>query len=137
MLPERIVIVRAVQTSIACPSQWDLWDSEGRYLYARYRHGCGDVRQYKSENWVDAPACEDPEPGMPGSAYRTNSEFIRHVTGFRYGHPLDGSMSLDEFAEHAGLELAENLMYSSFGDYLADKLILEGIVGPEVLEQDG
>lgn len=131
-----ITLVRAVRTSIACPSQWDAWDADGNYYYLKYRSGCGSVTQYKTENWVDADWIEDPEPGKPGSAYRCNAEFIRFVASFQYGHPLDGSIDLPEFAEHAGLALADNIMETGFGDYLADRMILEGIVGPEMLEKD-
>jgi hypothetical protein len=34
-----ITIVRAERTCTACPSQWDMWDDEGNYIYVRYRHG--------------------------------------------------------------------------------------------------
>ena len=32
-------IRRCVQTCGACPSQWDLWTIEDRYIYIRYRWG--------------------------------------------------------------------------------------------------
>jgi len=34
-----IKIVRAERTCFACPSQWDMWDDQGNYIYVRFRHG--------------------------------------------------------------------------------------------------
>lgn len=105
-----ITIVRTVQTSIACPSQWDAWDADGNYYYLRYRHGCGAVRQYRDENWTD----------------RTYEEAVgdgRTVASFEHGDPLDGTISLPEFAELAGIMLAENLAETGFGDYVRDELV--------------
>ena len=120
-----ITIVRAVQTAMACPSQWDAWDADGNYYYLRYRSGCGQVTQYKTENWVDAPWVKGDK-----NVYTSNSEFIRHVSGFQHGHPLAGLISLAEFAEHAGLALAPDVEYTGFGDHMADQLTYDGIINP-------
>jgi hypothetical protein len=80
-------IVRAEQTSLACPSQWDAWTENGQYLYLRYRHGHGTVTAYSSSNWLDT--WESGEP----------------VAEFYYGDALDGYIELDKFCELAGIEL--------------------------------
>jgi hypothetical protein len=120
-------IVRAVQTSSGCPSQWDAWDDEDNYYYLRYRHGRGTVIQYKTENWVDAP---DKKPykewGPEDNIYNTNPEYIRYVTSFEYGDPMDGFIELDQFCELAGIEL-DLIMYTGYGDHLRDQLVQEGM----------
>lgn len=75
----QLKIVRAVQTSVACPSQWDAWTDEGTYLYLRYRSGLGTVQ-------VAA--------GGPC------------VVEFQHGDDLDGWIDLDHFCRLAGIELA-------------------------------
>jgi hypothetical protein len=112
---EPLTLVRTVQTSVACPSQWDAWDEEGRYYYLRYRSGCGQMRRYQTENWVNSD----------------QDELIDVVAEFRYGHPLDGLLSLQDFARFAGVKLAENLMETGFEDYLRDELITGGAVDPK------
>jgi hypothetical protein len=82
--------VRLVQTSSGDPAQWDGWDQEGRYYYLRYRCGAGEVRQYRTPDWSQT----------------RKDELIRIVAAFEHGHPLDGGViSLDEFAEHAGITI--------------------------------
>lgn len=76
-------IVKAVQTSWACPSQWDAWTDEGQYLYLRYRNGYGYARA--DEYWSN----------VPGEV----------IESFSYGHPLDGVIELEQFCELAGIEL--------------------------------
>lgn len=121
-----IKIVRAVQTAMACPSQWDLWDDQGNYYYARYRHGCGDVRQYKSEHWTNAPQRElSEEEKTPGWFWRANEEYIGYVAGFDTDDPWDGMMDLPEFCQRAGLELSDDLMHTNYGEHLRDKLVTE------------
>jgi hypothetical protein len=95
---------------MACPSQWDAWDAEGNYYYLRYRGGYGSVARYETENW-----CEDIE----------HDQFIEEVAVFEYGHPLDGSMTLEEFAVHAGIELAPSIERTAFWRNIKDKLTEE------------
>jgi hypothetical protein len=109
-----VKLVRATQTSMGCPSQWDAWDGDGNYYYLRYRHGCGQIRQYKTADWVDSD--ED--------------ELITVVASFEYGDPLDGVINLDEFAVRAGIELADDLHETSFGDHLMDEMITRGVIDP-------
>lgn len=45
-----IVIVKAVQTCIACPEQWLFQDDKEQYYYARHRHGRGAVGAVPSSN---------------------------------------------------------------------------------------
>ena len=71
-----VTLVRAVQTCVACPSQWDAWDADGNYYYLRYRSGHGSVRRYRTENWTDS----------------TDDEFIETIADFtgrwHTGHSL-------------------------------------------------
>lgn len=78
-------IVKAIQTCFACPSQWDAWTDDGRYLYLRYRHGGGTATIYDD----------------------INDDFYKgdRIAEFDYGHPLDGVISLDKFCELAGIDV--------------------------------
>lgn len=84
-----VIIVRAVQTCGACPSQWDAWDLDGNYWYLRYRHGRGTaVRQ-------------------PGPDWRTWADRQPNISFTRGGDEgPDGWIELDEFCERAGLTCA-------------------------------
>lgn len=125
-----IILTRAVQTSMACPSQWDAWDADGNYYYLRYRHGHGEMRQYASENWMDAPWKPEQEidDSVPGWGIYANIEYIRTVARFSHGDPLDGVIALEEFAGLAGIGL-ELQSYTGYGDHLRDQLVMEGITG--------
>ena len=114
-----LVLTRVVQTSIACPAQWNAWDAAGNYYYLRYRGGHGQVKQYRTADWVNA--AED--------------ELVRVVADFRYGHELDGCIELAEFAELAGIVIAEGAMITGIGDYWRDELILRGVISPSALEE--
>jgi hypothetical protein len=81
--PEPVVIVRAVRTGRATPSQWDAWTADGTYLYLRYRWGHGDV----AVGDVDGPV----------------------IAGFRHGGPWAGDISLEEFCRRAGVVLADGV----------------------------
>ena len=115
-----VTLVRAVQTCVACPSQWDAWDADGNYYYLRYRSGHGSVRRYRTENWTDS----------------TDDEFIETIADFTYGHPLDGCIDLDGFARLAGVLLDPGLMHTRYGEYLRDELILGGTLSPKLLEKN-
>lgn len=120
-------LVRAIQTAMGCPSQWDAWDEEGNYYYLRYRHGWGEMTQYKDENWVDAPWKPDNEidKNVPGWGKLANTSYIRSVAAFEHGDPLDGFIELDEFCQLAGVEL-DLTMYTNYGEHLRDQLVTEG-----------
>ena len=76
-----IIIDRAAQTCVACPSQWDAWDADGRYWYLRFRHGHGSMgRDYATDNLSFTVSYEE--------------------TG------LDGAISLEDFCERIGVTLA-------------------------------
>lgn len=128
-----ITIVRAVQTCMACPSQWDTWDADGNYYYLRYRSGYGTVTQYKTENWVGAPWVDGPGESEPGWAVRANSEFIADITSFEYGDHLDGSMTLEDFARHSGLELSPQLERTAFWRNIKNQLTSEFAGNTEAL----
>jgi hypothetical protein len=88
-------IARTVQTCYACPSQWNAWTDNGRYLYLRYRSGIGTVDTYDGpdpETWDGAPI----------------GELARFDTGDR----LDGSMELAEFCARAGLRITEDAAHA-------------------------
>jgi len=116
-----ITLIHVVQTSIACPSQWDAWDADGNYYYLRYRYGHGQVRQYRTADWVDA--AED--------------ELVGIVADFEHGHPLDGDIALEDFARLAGIAVSAHAMVSGYGDHLRDQLILEGVLHLKDLEEEG
>ncbi len=88
MNPPRYTIVRVVQTSFACPSQWDAWTDTGQYLYLRYRHGIGTVEAF-----------DDPDL-LTGA---NNGPLIE----FTHGNNLDGVIDLEQFVALAGLTLSE------------------------------
>lgn len=87
--PGRVTIVRA-QGGGACPSQWDAWDSEGRYWYLRYRGAYGTAHQFPDPDWR---TWDWEHPG--GLLYFDNADT----------DPLDGFITLREFCERAGLAL--------------------------------
>lgn len=97
-----ITIIRAVQTSSACPSQWDAWDAGGNYYYLRFRHGYGTVQ-----------AMGSPENGD----YRAEP-----VASFTDDDPWNGTIELDEFAERAGIALSPALRLKSFGQYFTEEV---------------
>jgi hypothetical protein len=131
-----ITIVRAVQTSIACPAQWDMWDDQGQYYYCRFRHGYGSVTRYETENWVEAGYTEDPDPGKPGSAYRCNAEFIGHVSHFELDSDEDrGWIDLAEFCDRAGLTLAQGAERAGYGDYVMGRLVSDGVLTSEEAQE--
>ena len=84
-----IVLTKVVQTSYACPSQWDAWDAEGRYYYLRYRSGIGTVDTYPAP---DTGSWTAPPDGA--------------IARFEHGDNLDGLISLTDFLALAGLSLA-------------------------------
>lgn len=38
-MSENLIVKSYKQTYGACPSQWDIWTTDGQYIYARYRWG--------------------------------------------------------------------------------------------------
>lgn len=106
-------IVKAVQTCMACPSQWDAWDSDGRFWYLRYRHARGEARQYaEGPDWYEA----EPAPGSPWP------EPVE-VRSFDYGDsPYDGVIELPQFCELAGLVLSPAAEVTPWGTYMSEAL---------------
>lgn len=104
------LIVRAERTCSACPSQWNAWDDAGGYWYLRYRYSHGTASRYaEGEDWFQVAWA--PEP-LAELSFDTADE---------YG-PLDGSISLAEFAGRCGLRLAPEL----FPDALEGYPLIEG-----------
>lgn len=86
-----LVLARAIRTCTAVPSQWDAWTVDGQYLYLRYRSGIGTVDAY------DSPESEEwPQP--PDG----------RVAIFDTGEPYGGDMTLVDFCERTGLQLADD-----------------------------
>lgn len=85
-----ITIVKAIQTCEICPSQWDLWDENGQYYYARYRSGRGTLCRHKSPEWWD----------IPGD-HETHFDPGHNVAEFNLGDKLDGYIELFDFAVNA------------------------------------
>ena len=81
-----VVLVKAVQTCSACPSQWDAWDRDGNYWYLRYRYGYGTAERQPSPD-VDTWADLEPE-----RSFDTGDEF-------------GGVIDLAAFCERAGITL--------------------------------
>ncbi|MEU7416723.1 hypothetical protein [Streptomyces antibioticus] len=75
-----IVLARSVQTCFGCPSQWDAWTSDGKYLYLRFRWGSGTV---------------DNDQGETIASFDTDDKWA-------------GVIDLDEFCACAGLQLADD-----------------------------
>lgn len=103
-----VVIVKAVQTCLACPSQWDAWDSEGRYWYLRYRHAHGEARQYtQGPDWYEDESWPEPVD----------------LLTFSYGDsPYDGVIELDKFCELAGIWLDPLAEVTPWGRYMSEAL---------------
>lgn len=99
-----VTLIKAIQTCMACPSQWDAWDAEGNYYYLRYRSAHGTITRYRDEGWL------------------YSEEQGETIAEFEYGHPLDGCMSLEEFAGHAGIELAPDMSRTAFWRHTKNQL---------------
>lgn len=86
-----VVLARVERTVTSHPSQWNAWTVDGQYLYLRYRHGIGTVDAYDSEDsskWVHTPDAR--------------------LAAFDTGQTYDGEISLADFCERAGLQLADD-----------------------------
>jgi hypothetical protein len=127
-----ITIVKAVQTSIACPAQWDMWDAEGNYYYARFRHGWGQVRQYEDENWVEAPWKPDEEidKSVPGWASLANTSFVAFISTFETDGD-EGWISLEDFCAQSGLALSPDAARVGYGTHVMNQLAADGIIAQE------
>jgi hypothetical protein len=108
-----VTIVKAVQTCMACPAQWDAWDSEGRFWYLRYRHAHGEARRYdEGPGWYKA----EPADGKP---WIEPAEAL----DFDYGDsPYDGDIELPLFCELAGLVLSPDAEVTGWGTYMSEAL---------------
>lgn len=96
-----VTIVRAVQTSAGCPSQWNAWDTYGQYYYLRYRYGHGTAHAFPDED----------------STKWSYEAWHSPVARFDSGGPLDGVIAFDEFCRQAGLAIAPIIEYQCFGRY--------------------
>ena len=46
---------------------------------------------------------------------------------FEHGHPLDGVISLEEFADHAGITVAPGAALTGLWDNVRDELVMRGM----------
>jgi hypothetical protein len=121
-----ITLVRAAQTSMACPAQWDAWDAEGRYYYLRFRHGCGSVESAPTKELWRAECVELPESEeRPYGGYEWPGTDFLHEHDFETGPELDGSISLEEFCEKAGIALAPEIERTAFWRHISNELTKE------------
>lgn len=51
-MDQKIKVQKVVQTCVACPSQWDVWDEDGVFYYIRYRGGRGTILKDNYETLV-------------------------------------------------------------------------------------
>lgn len=100
-----IVIVRAVQTCLACPSQWDAWDANGQYYYLRWRNERGSV---------DAFDDKDPSTWGPGQ--------LGTIAHWRGDLPWEDG-ELQAFCDRAGLTLAPDADVTSWQEYIEQECI--------------
>jgi len=131
-----VTLVKAVQTSSACPSQWDAWDANGQYYYLRYRHAHGTVHRYSGPEWSKDDMHEELrvlEATARATSYKVDEEVSRAawdaywkrynelylVASFSHGHPLDGYLELPEFCRLAGIELADTVDFTCYGRHLS------------------
>jgi hypothetical protein len=102
-----VTIVRAVQTSVACPSQWDAWDGQGQFWYLRYRHAHGEARRY-----AEGPDWYRGTHGDPLEQHRAD-----------YGDsPWDGETTLPELCAQLGFAVSPDVEYTGWGQHAADEL---------------
>ncbi|MFI0233143.1 hypothetical protein [Streptomyces sp. NPDC017086] len=97
-----ITLARVVCTLSCVPTQWDAWDTDGRYYYLRYRFGRGTVDTYDdpdSDTWTVIP---------DGHTAEFHDE----------DDPWCGEIELDEFLERAGMRLAPGAAVVPHEEYL-------------------
>lgn len=91
-----IKLAKVIQTCVACPSQWDAWDTYGNYYYLRYRYGHGKIERQPS------PDVNEWGPRNP-------------IDSFNHGDALDGIISLEDFLTHCPtFELADDCEYKEY-----------------------
>jgi len=105
-----ITIVKARQTSMACPSQWDLWDGNGQYYYARFRHDYGILVRFRDEHWVGSDYASWPPP--PEDILATFEHEAWDIT-------------LEDFAQHAGIALSTDLERVAYWRHITNRLAAE------------
>lgn len=121
-MADQVIIVKALRTSLACPSQWDAWDDQGRYYYCRYRNGCGSVHRAASQEvYEDAYENASLEKTVNGYVWH-GLEAIEFVADFEYGDEYDGCMEFEQFCRLADLCLTPNWDNVSYLDYMRGRL---------------
>ncbi len=107
--PGEITLVRVTQTSIACPSQWDAWDADGNYYYLRFRHGHGEMRRYRTADWVGSD----------------DDQYISTVASFTDEDEWAGDITLQEFAARTGVLLSPGVKTTPYWLHVEDEVSKE------------
>ena len=105
---------------MAYPSQWDAWDASGRFYYLRYRGGCGYIQSAETQEAWDS-RLDNMKWDEQAKAW-VGDDPVTLEADFEHGDPLDGHITLAEFAEHAGITLAENLDTTPFWRNIMNRL---------------
>ncbi|MFE2539356.1 hypothetical protein [Actinacidiphila glaucinigra] len=87
------LLARVVQTCHSYPSQWDAWTVGGLYLFLHYRHGEGTVEHHPGPD-IDTWTADSWNEGRSKLLARWDDG------------TSDGAISLSDFLDAAGLELA-------------------------------
>lgn len=77
-----ITIVKQEKTCDMCPSQWDLWTDDGKYIYVRYRWGTLSIHMGDSEDDV-------------WNVHKNTNIYCERISD-----GLDGYMTLEELKEY-------------------------------------
>lgn len=84
------IVATVIRTCTACPSQWSIHLSDGRYVYARYRGGLFRAELAESEDawwYSDKPTYEPPtlllrvSIGDPLDGFMTDEEMMEQLKG--------------------------------------------------------
>jgi hypothetical protein len=104
-IPDReIVLVRAVQTCVAFPSQWNAWDADGQYYYLRHRAGRGSVDAFDSPDYTR----------WGGDPLGKIAAFVGELPGDDFTAARN---DLEAFCEMAGIILAQDAEIVSYREY--------------------
>lgn len=106
--PRSLLIIRAIETCPAVPSQWDAWTSNRIYLYLRYRSAFGSVWASPTKEHLD-------ERGEYQELFRWhNTDVSRH----------DGSIMFEEFVDRCsviGLQYSADIDYTAYREPYDDE----------------
>ncbi len=76
-------IEKLKQTCRLCPSQWDAWTDDGRYMYIRHRHG------YLSVETADTEEDYIPDKELVFSEHINENSYLSTVDMLEFLHKFD------------------------------------------------